>query len=138
MKVVLYAAGADNVLWGAFIVIMPHALFRWAGVPAPNYPGLWQCVGMMVGVLGLGYWASARDPLTHWPVVLIGLLTETFGTLGLTGAAAGGELPWDFALPIAVSALVWWLPFSVILFRAYQRRSAPLRLAHDDKTLRRA
>ena len=138
MRVVLYAAAADNLVCGAFIVLLPHALFRWAGIPTPNYPGLWQCVGMMVGVLGVGYWAAARDPLTHWPVVLVGLLAETFGSLGVASAALRGELPWAFGLPVVACAVVWWLPFSVILLRAYRRRATLLRPADDRRSLRRA
>jgi len=138
MGAALYAAAADNLLWGAFIVLQPQALFRWTATPVPNYPGLWQCVGLMVGALGVGYWAAAREPLTHWPLVLVGLLTDVLGGLGLVGASVRGELPWEFSLPLAVSALVWGPPFAVILIRAHQRRAASLRTTDDRRTLRRA
>src|SRR4051812_46757884 len=32
MRRVLLAAGAYNVLWGAFVVIFPEAIFRWVGM----------------------------------------------------------------------------------------------------------
>jgi small multidrug resistance pump len=138
MSLVLYAAAADNLAWGAFVVLLPHALFRWAGAPSPNYPGLWQCVGMLVGVLGVGYWAAARDPVGHWPIVLVGLLDGVFGAVGFAGAALGGEIPWSFGAAIAANAIVWWVPFTLILLRAYRRRAIPLRPAHDHESLRRA
>ena len=39
----------------------------------PRYPQIWQCVGMIVGVYGVGYLVAASDPLRHWPIVLVGM-----------------------------------------------------------------
>ena len=50
MRLVLLAAAAYNVLWGAFVVLFPFALFRVLEMELPNYPQIWQCVGMIVGV----------------------------------------------------------------------------------------
>ena len=60
MKWTLIAAGIYNLMWGAWTVLMPEALFRWAGMEPPRYPEIWQCVGMIVGVYGIGYIAAAR------------------------------------------------------------------------------
>ncbi len=54
MRWVLRAAAIYNVLWGAFVVLFPLAIFEWTDIPAPNYPEIWQCVGMIVGVYGVG------------------------------------------------------------------------------------
>ena len=62
MRNVLLAAGVYNVLWGAFAVLFPAAIFDWLGMPQPNYPQFWQCIGMIVGVYGLGYAIAAFDP----------------------------------------------------------------------------
>jgi small multidrug resistance pump len=45
----------------------------------PRYPDIWQCVGMIVGVYGVGYLIAAFDPLRHWPVILVGLLGKVLG-----------------------------------------------------------
>ena len=86
MRNVLFAAGAYNVLWGAFAVLFPSAMFRWLDMPLPNYPQLWQCIGMIVGVYGIGYAIAAFDPARHWPIVLVGFLGKVFGPLGMVQA----------------------------------------------------
>jgi small multidrug resistance pump len=80
---------------------------------------------MIVGVYGVGYAAAALDPLRHWPVVLVGLLGKIFGPTGLLSAVLGGTLPLSFGLPILTDDLIWWLPFALILLRAYQSNKTP-------------
>ena len=69
MKRWMFAAGIYNLLWGATVVLAPLWLFTVLGVEPPAGIGLpiWQCVGMIVGVYGVGYLAAAKDPLRHWP-----------------------------------------------------------------------
>lgn len=121
MRHVLLAAGAYNVLWGAFAVLFPAAMFRWLDMPLPNYPQLWQCIGMIVGVYGIGYAIAALDPARHWPIVLVGLLGKVLGPLGMTQALWTGALPWGFALNCLTNDLIWWVPFALILNYAWQQ-----------------
>lgn len=114
----LIAAGAYNVAWGGLVVFFPLAPFRWAGLPPPNYPEVWQCLGMVVGVYGLGYAIAATDPVRHWPIVLVGLLGKVLGPLGFLLAALDGRLPWAVGLMNLTNDLVWWVPFALILLRA--------------------
>ncbi|MEK0449861.1 MAG: hypothetical protein RL088_2129 [Verrucomicrobiota bacterium] len=121
MRNVLLAAGAYNVLWGAFVVLFPSVIFQWLGMPLPNYPQLWQCIGMIVGVYGLGYAIAASDPARHWPIVLVGLLGKIFGPLGMVQALWTGALPWGFAVNCVTNDLVWWVPFGFILKHAWEQ-----------------
>ena len=73
---------------------------------------------MIVGVYGVGYAVAARDPLRHWPIVLVGLLGKVFGPIGFLQAALAGDLPWSFGWVLVGNDLVWWLPFAAILWRA--------------------
>lgn len=75
----LCAAAIYNIVWGAFVVLFPNALFEWIGAETPRYPELWQCIGMIVGVYGIGYAIAARDPLRHWPIVLVGCWARSSG-----------------------------------------------------------
>ena len=120
MRITLAAAGVYNLLWGAFIVAFPLLPFRWLGMPPPNYPEIWQCVGMIVGVYGLGYAIAATDPVRHWPIVLVGLLGKLFGPLGFLLAALRGDLPWAFGWINVTNDLIWLVPFSLILVHAYR------------------
>lgn len=119
-RAVLRLAAIYNIVFGAFAVGMPTAWFTWAGMPPPTYPSLFQCIGMIVGVYGVGYWLAARDPIRHWPIVLVGLLGKVFGPVGFVLAATQGELPWSCGWLILTNDLIWWLPFSAILVAAYR------------------
>lgn len=121
MRHVLLAAGIYNVLWGAFAVLFPAAMFRWLDMTLPNYPQLWQCIGMIVGAYGIGYAIAAFDPLRHWPIVLVGLLGKVLGPLGMVQALWTGDLPWGFALNCLTNDLIWWVPFTLILMYAWQQ-----------------
>ena len=135
MRNVLVAASAYNVLWGAFAVLFPSAIFRWLDMPLPNYPQFWQCIGMIVGVYGLGYAIAAFDPARHWPIVLVGFLGKVFGPLGMVEALWTGALPWGFALNCVTNDVIWWVPFALILKYAWEQHQAvPREDALPDET----
>lgn len=120
MRWVLVVAGVYNIVWGAFVVAFPLAPFRWAGMAAPVYPEIWQCVGMVVGVYGVGYAIAALAPLRHWPIILVGLLGKVFGPVGMVAAIWEGRLPKEAALVCLTNDAVWWVPFGLILWAAYR------------------
>lgn len=127
---VLRLAAVYNVAFGVGAVLFPTWWFAVADLPAPNYPSLWQCIGMIVGVYGVGYWLAARAPMVHWPIVLVGLLGKVFGPIGFVFAAMRGELPWSFGFVIVTNDLVWWWPFTSILLAARAANAAPLAPRH--------
>ncbi|MDX2149966.1 MAG: peroxiredoxin-like family protein [Bryobacteraceae bacterium] len=129
MKVTLALAGLYNLVWGASVVLFPGYWFEWAGMAPPNYPELWQCVGMIVGVYGIGYVAAATNPLVHWPIVLVGLLGKILGPIGFAQAAAAGRMPWQAGWTILTNDLVWWIPFGAILWAAYRSQLNEKRIA---------
>ncbi len=118
MSRVLRLAAAYNLVWGAWVVLFPLAIFRWTGLDLPQYPQIWQCVGMIVGVFGVGYWIAASSPYQHWPIVLVGLLGKILGPLGFLSAAMRHELPWSWSIMILSNDVIWWVPFAVILYEA--------------------
>jgi ligand-binding SRPBCC domain-containing protein len=114
----LYAAGVYNLLWGAAVIAFPDLLFDLTGARRTNYPEIWQCVGMIVGVYGVGYLIAAGDPRTHWPIVFVGLLGKIFGPVGFAVALWKGTFPPLFGLTILTNDLLWWAPFGMILYYA--------------------
>jgi small multidrug resistance pump len=123
MAAVLWAAAIYNVLWGSFVVLFPSLPFSWVGMPAPNYPEIWQCVGMIVGVYGVGYAIAATDPIRHRALVFVGLLGKILGPLGFLHAAWQGRLPWKAGWTIITNDLIWWLPFAAILLASIRARA---------------
>lgn len=116
---VLAIAGVYNIAWGSFMVLFPNAVFQLSGAVLPNYPELWQCIGMIVGVYGLGYMIAATDPRRHWPIVLVGLLGKIFGPMGFALALIQQRFPLLFGLNIVTNDLIWWVPFFLILKSVY-------------------
>ena len=120
----LIAAGIYNLAWGAFVITWPNALFEWAGMAPLNHPSIWQCLGMIVGVYGLGYLIAARDHRRHWPIVLVGLLGKVFGPIGFAFTWWRGEIPAAFGVTILTNDLIWWIPFTLMLRDAARSHAA--------------
>lgn len=118
----LWAAGIYNLTWGTLAIAWPHLLFDLTGAERLNYPEIWQCVGMIVGVYGIGYLIAASDSRTHWPIVLVGLLGKMFGPIGFLVALLRGTFPPLFGLTILTNDLLWWIPFALILRDAAMNR----------------
>jgi hypothetical protein len=115
MQLILFWAALYNFAWGALVIAFPHAIFDWAGLPRTNYPEIWQCVGMIVGVYGLGYLIASWDPFRHWPIVLVGFLGKIFGPMGFIDATLRGVFNLNFGVQILTNDLIWWIPFFWIL-----------------------
>lgn len=130
MKIWLRAAGVYNIVWGAAMVLAPVSTLKLLGVAPANtelWPQLWACIGMIVGVYGVGYMIASGDPLRHWPIVLVGLLGKIFGPIGFLDAAVRGLLPWSMGITILSNDLLWWIPFAMILWHAAKNAEARTR-----------
>ena len=117
-KVTLVIAAVYNILFGAWAVLLPASAFDLAGLEQPNYPELWQCIGMIVGVYGIGYAIAARDPIRHWPIVFVGLLGKILGPIGFLGAVIQDRVPLQAGLIILTNDLIWWPGFGIALWLA--------------------
>ena len=116
----LIAAGIYNLIYGAYLVLFPNHFFTITGMDLPRYIEFWQCIGMIVGVYGLGYLLAARDPIKHYPIVLVGFLGKVFGPIGFIGALVKQTLPVQFGYMIIFNDLIWWAPFFLLLKSAYK------------------
>lgn len=126
MRTTLLLAAGYNILWGVHAVLLPSLQFQLLGMAPPNYLFLWQCIGMIVGVYGVGYAIAAIAPLRHWPIVLVGLLGKIFGPIGFVWTWMQGGIPGQFGYTIITNDLMWWIPFALILVAA-AKGPAPLR-----------
>ncbi|MGL4460903.1 MAG: SelL-related redox protein [Planctomycetia bacterium] len=124
MTVALLLAAAYNLLWGTLVVLAPQMTLSWIGLaadhPARTAPQFWQCIGMIVGVYGIGYGLAAFDPLRHWPIVLVGFLGKIFGPIGFVVGYLNGELPLQMAWTNLTNDVIWWAPFGLILAAAFR------------------
>lgn len=119
MKKILAAAGLYNLAWGAIAIFAPATMLGWFGVDSTTISNsFWQCIGMIVGVYGVGYLLASRHPFVHWPITLVGLMGKVFGPLGFLAAIQSETLPTSFGWTILTNDLIWWAPFAVILWGA--------------------
>lgn len=122
MRYVLIAAGLYNILFGIWAVCWPHLWFDWSGMARSTYPEIWQSVGMIVGVFGIGYLIASTNPIRHWPIVLVGFLGKVFGPIGFAKAVYMEALPLSAAWIILTNDLIWWIPFAMILWQTMQAK----------------
>ena len=54
-RAVFMLAGIYNIGWGLYSVADPQWLFRFVGMPPSNYPQIFACLGMVVGLYGIIY-----------------------------------------------------------------------------------
>lgn len=121
LRNVLLAAGIYNILWGALVVFAPELLWNRMHMPVPNYIELWQCIGMILGVFGVGYIISSFNPVRYWPMILVGFLGKIFGPIGFAISLYKGTLPLEFGWTIVINDLIWLIPFGIILYRVYMQ-----------------
>lgn len=128
MKPVLISAGVYNILWGAVTVFFPRFYFSFSNMPDTNYPEIWQCVGMIVGVYGIGYIIAAFDPYKHWPIILVGLLGKILGPIGYLNALAAGRFTLTAGIVNIFNDIIWIVPFVIILYKAQKNNLKITRL----------
>jgi len=126
MRLILRLAAIYNLLWGAWVVLFPQSFFEWCGMEPLTYPTIWQGTGMIVGVYGLGYWWSSHDPITHWPIVMVGFLGKILGPLGYVMNFFQELIDPKFGYILITNDLIWWVPFFLILKKAYQNHGFQL------------
>ena len=118
-RFVFCAAGFYNILWGLYSVADPQWLFRLAGMTQQNYPQIFACLGMVVGLYGIVYLEVARVPERGWLLAAVGLLGKILGPIGLIRLILSGEWPLATAVLCLTNDLIWWLPFTLYLYDAW-------------------
>jgi hypothetical protein len=116
------AAGLYNLGWGLYAVADPQWLFRFARMPLPNYPEVFACLGMVIGLYGLLYLEVARVPERNWPVAAVGMAGKVLGPLGFAQLVLSGQWPLRAGIIVLTNDLLWWLPFGLYLHDAWTRR----------------
>lgn len=100
-------------------MVEPQWLFRAAGMPAANYPEVFACLGMVLGLYGLLYLEVARVPEWGWPIAAVGLLGKVLGPLGWVYLVGSGRWPVATWVLCATNDLIWWGPFALYLYDAW-------------------
>ena len=118
-RAVFTLAGIYNILWGVYTVADPLWLFRFSGMPPANYPEIFACLGMVVGLYGFVYLEVARRPERGWLLAAVGLAGKILGPVGLARLILTGAWPRSTIVLCLTNDFVWWIPFSLYLYDAW-------------------
>jgi hypothetical protein len=119
---VFLAAGVYNLAWGVYSAVDPQWLFRVTGMPLQNYPEIFACLGMVVGLYGVLYLEVARVPERGWLLAAVGLVGKVFGPIGWLHLVWSGQWPLTTLVLCATNDLLWWVPFGLYLYDAWPAR----------------
>jgi hypothetical protein len=113
-RIAFVAAGIYNLAFGLWAALWPLAFFELFAIAPPRYPGIWACLGMVVGVYGLLYLHAAWKLETAWPIIAIGLLGKVLGPIGMI-MSQSDDWPRRLGILCVYNDLIWWLPFGLFL-----------------------
>jgi hypothetical protein len=118
-RAVFAGAGLYNVCWGAWSAVDPQWLFRLTGMAPSNYPALFACLGMIVGLYGVLYLDVARAPERGWLIAAVGLTGKVLGPVGMFWLIWSGNWPASALVLCVTNDLIWWIPFALYLHDAW-------------------
>jgi hypothetical protein len=109
-------AAIYNVAFGLWATLWPRSFFDWCRMAPPNYPALWSCLGMVIGLYGVLYGYAVVRLERAFPIIAVGLAGKILGPIGWLLAINSGEWPLRTFPLIVCNDLVWWLPFALFLW----------------------
>ena len=121
--IALLVAGLQCLIWGVFIIVWPERsslAYGFSQPPAELF--LWQGMGLVIVLFGVGYTIASTNPQQHWVIVLIGLLSKLLGPIGMAWSVNQGDVSSDVLYLIPINDLIWLIPFGIILLDTHHGR----------------
>jgi hypothetical protein len=118
-RIIFLLAGVYNIGWGIFVALNPNWLFDFAGMEPINYPDVFACLGMVVGLYGIVYLEIARRPERGFLLAAVGLIGKILGPIGLAVLIARGVWKPATIVMCLTNDFVWWIPFALYLFDSW-------------------
>jgi hypothetical protein len=121
-RAVFNLAALYNVVFGLWTNLWPLSFFHHFGMVPPNYPGIWPCLGMVVGLYGLLYAYAARQLDRARPIIAVGLAGKILGPIGWLMIVSSDEWPARTFPLVVLNDLIWWVPFALFLLEDLRER----------------
>jgi hypothetical protein len=128
-RLIFAAAAVYNIAFGLWAALAPQSFFALFDLAPPIYPAIWACLGMVIGLYGLGYAYAAVNIDRAAPFIAIGLLGKVLGPIGWVLTVGRGEWPIRTLSLILFNDVIWWLPFALFLLDGTRLASALRRRA---------
>jgi len=87
-------------------------------MPPANYPDVFGCLGMVVGLYGILYLKVALEPEEGRLIAAVGLVGKILGPIGLARLILTGVWAPRTAILCLTNDFIWWLPFALYLYDA--------------------
>lgn len=123
MRLVLLSAGIYHIFFAVWVNMWPLHCFDLLALMHPNHVGLWRGVGLVSAGLGLAFLLTAKNPVKHWNVVLIGFLKFCVVTAFVGYSIFSGELPFSALGLLILDDMIWLGPFFLILWISIRAHS---------------
>lgn len=120
-KFILFLAAVYNMIWGSVVSLYPDFMV-FAETPTFYTSILIKCIGMIVGLYGVGYYFASINPVKYWPLIFIGLLGKILGPIGSVYYIFTGQLDKSFFITNIFNDIIWLIPFSWILLMVYKKQ----------------
>ncbi len=121
--IALLVAGLQCLIWGVFIIVWPErSSFAYGFSQPPAELFLWQGMGSVIVLFGVGYAIASRRPSQHWVIILIGLLSKSLGPIGMAWSVHQGAVSSRVLYLIPINDLIWLIPFGIILLDTHHGR----------------
>ena len=128
-RLIFGAAAVYNIAFGLWAALTPLSFFAFFDLAPPLYPSIWACLGMVIGLYGLGYAYATANIERAAPFIAIGLLGKLLGPAGWILTVARGEWPIRTLTLILFNDVIWWLPFALFLLDSTRLAASLRRLA---------
>jgi hypothetical protein len=90
-------------------------------MPLSNYPAVFVCLAMVIGLYGILYLDVARRPEAGWLVAAVGLAGKVLGPVGMIWLIYSGAWPLRAIVLCVTNDVIWWVPFLLYLNDAWPR-----------------
>ncbi len=114
-------AGLYNLGWGVFILQRPLVFYQALNEGVDTFPWILYPFGLAVLGMGIAYLIAARDPLSYWWLIGLGLASKLFGPLfgWFILATTHFKLP-NFTLHVIFNDLIWVIPMALVFYKAFK------------------
>jgi len=120
MRGLLLLAGAYNLGWGFFIYNFPDSFYHWVSQSEGAVPGIIEWQGLGVLLFSAMYVAVAVYPTTLWYLLAAGIASKLLGAFWFYWFILDGMLTRPYLFHLIMNDLVWVIPFTVVLIRAFR------------------
>jgi peroxiredoxin len=135
MILVIRIAAVYHFFLGAYMAVFPEHLFSLLGIHPPDYIFIWESLGVLVAVYGMAYFLASYNILRHYPVILIGLMSNTFVTIAFIYAYVSNQIHANFFWLVFINDILWLGPLIFIwayIFKELQNTTVDVNLQRDE------